>query len=66
MIGNENRVIWMAYEEIVQAVLALDGASVRRCLSSLLVVEGRRLGFAESTSTIWPTLASQAIEESPI
>ena len=28
MIGSKDRIIWMTYEEIVEAVVALDGASV--------------------------------------
>lgn len=63
MIGNEDRVVWMAYEEIVEAVVALDGASVR-CVSALTSSEAAAAYLRRVYRTLVRTRPMRAIEES--
>jgi hypothetical protein len=67
MIGSKDRVIWMTYEEIVEAIAALDGdlRQLRRGRCRSLLRKRRRVP-APSPPHFSPDTPSAAIEESPI
>ncbi len=64
MIGSKDRVIWMAYEEIVEAVAALDGG-LRQLRRARFFGRGRRVP-APSPPHFSPDTPGAVIEESPI